>query len=173
MANQAEVGMKVATIEKLRREKEAVAADRLAQYPDATKGHTNLGLAWTGLLQNHYGIKLDHPIPAHVVLLMLGANKHNRAVLPTPKVHFARHLLWRGTMIKGFFGINIAVRDLNEAIPKFEGGLESDLPQTRPLGPGPLGNRKFGLLALADLPVFSGGSHGDSPGHRSLREASP
>jgi len=57
----------------------AVRADRERQYGDATTGHTNLGLAWTGLLQNHYGIVLDHPLPAHLVLLMMSASKANRA----------------------------------------------------------------------------------------------
>ena len=60
-----------------------VVAERNALYGDATKGHANLGLCWSGILQNHYGIRLSHPIPASVVLLMLSANKINRAVLPT------------------------------------------------------------------------------------------
>ena len=58
--------------------------ERTAQYGPATFGHANLGLYWTGILQNHFGIELDHPIPAHVVLLMMAASKINRAATPTP-----------------------------------------------------------------------------------------
>lgn len=61
------------------RRRDRVLKERAEQYGDATTGHENLGLAWTGLLQNHYGIQLDHPIPADVVLLMMAASKANRA----------------------------------------------------------------------------------------------
>ena len=61
-----------------------VQRKRSKQYGDATAGHRNLGLEWTGILQNHYGITLDHPIPSHVVLLMMAASKINRAATPTP-----------------------------------------------------------------------------------------
>lgn len=52
------------------------------EYGDATFGHTNLGLEWTGILQNHYQIRFDHPIPPHIVLLMMAASKINRAAVP-------------------------------------------------------------------------------------------
>lgn len=60
---------------------QAVQAERGAAYGDSTFGHTNLGLLWTALLQNHYGIEFDHPIPPSVVLTMLVAHKCNRMVL--------------------------------------------------------------------------------------------
>lgn len=63
---------------------EQVLAERAKQYGDATLSHKNLGLEWTGILQNHFRIELPHPIPAHVVLLMMAASKMNRAATPTP-----------------------------------------------------------------------------------------
>ena len=64
--------------------KEEVRAGRTAQYGDATVGHRNLGLLWTGLLQNHFQIRLPHAIPPDVVLPMMAASKANRAATPTP-----------------------------------------------------------------------------------------
>ena len=61
-----------------------VQAERAKQYGDATFGHGNLGLIWTGLIQNHYGVKFDHPIPASLVLVLMAAAKANRAALPAP-----------------------------------------------------------------------------------------
>jgi len=57
--------------------------------PDHKAGHGNLGLMWTGLLQNHYGIQLAHPIPAHLVEIMMALNKANRvAVDPQGLDHY-------------------------------------------------------------------------------------
>ncbi len=58
---------------------QAVHDERAAIYGDATDGHTNLGLIFTALVQGHYGIKLPHPIPADVALLMMAGGKLNRA----------------------------------------------------------------------------------------------
>lgn len=58
-----------------------VLDDRKKSYPDANAGHTNLGLAWTGLIQNHYGIVLKEPLPAELVLLMMAASKANRCAV--------------------------------------------------------------------------------------------
>lgn len=55
---------------------------RNEMYGDGVDGHTNLGLMWTGLLQNYYGMQLPRPIPSHLVLLMMAQNKANRAALP-------------------------------------------------------------------------------------------
>ena len=64
-----------------REEREAaVKVDRERQYGNATFGHGNLGEMWTAVIQQHYGIKVDHPLPAHVVELMMALNKVNRAV---------------------------------------------------------------------------------------------
>ena len=46
-------------------------AERGKVYGDPHQSHTNLGLAWTGLLQAHFEIELPHPIPASVVELMM------------------------------------------------------------------------------------------------------
>lgn len=59
----------------------AIQEERTNQYGDADFGHGNLGLIWTGLLQNHFGFTFPSPIPAHVVLEMMAAAKCNRAVL--------------------------------------------------------------------------------------------
>lgn len=59
-----------------------IRRNRSRQYGDSTAGHRNLGLAWTGLLQNYYGIELPRPIPARIVLLMMAASKANRAAVP-------------------------------------------------------------------------------------------
>lgn len=45
-------------------------------------GFVNLGLAWTAILQDHFKIQLDHPIPGHVVALMMVSLKCNRAARP-------------------------------------------------------------------------------------------
>lgn len=60
-----------------------IVADTIAErgkvYGDPKDSHTNIGLAWTGLIQQHYGIKFDHPIPAFVVALMLVQFKASRS----------------------------------------------------------------------------------------------
>lgn len=58
--------------------------ERGKQYGEGTFAHTNLGLEWTGLIQNHYRITLSHPLPPDLVLLMFAASKANRAACPTP-----------------------------------------------------------------------------------------
>lgn len=42
-------------------------AKRGEVYGDPALSHTNIGLAWTGLIQQHYGITLAHPIPNYLV----------------------------------------------------------------------------------------------------------
>lgn len=55
---------------------------RSARYGrDHVAGHRNLGLEWTGILQNHYGIQFEHPIPPHIVELMMVMSKCNRAAV--------------------------------------------------------------------------------------------
>lgn len=39
----------------------------------------NIGLAWTGLIQQHFGIRLDHPIPGFLTALMMSEVKINRS----------------------------------------------------------------------------------------------
>ncbi len=78
-------GLSPAPKEDLDQAEGRVILSRSSAYGDGVEGHANLGLMWTGLLQNHYGIRLDHPIPSHLVLLMMAQNKANRAALPTPE----------------------------------------------------------------------------------------
>ena len=52
---------------------------RQARYGTFIEAHENLGLEWTGIIQNYFRIKLPRPIPSHVVLLMMVASKVNRA----------------------------------------------------------------------------------------------
>lgn len=56
-----------------------VVAERGKVYGDPKQGHTNIGLAWTGIVQQHFGITLDHPIPPEIVALMMCAFKVQRA----------------------------------------------------------------------------------------------
>ena len=61
-----------------------ILEERGKHFLDATFGHTNLGMEWTGILQTHYQMVLPHPIPSDVTLLMMVALKVNRAAHPTP-----------------------------------------------------------------------------------------
>lgn len=56
-----------------------IRVDRSGRYGNATVFSANLGLQWTGMLQQHYGITLDHPLPAELVLEMMAVLKLNRA----------------------------------------------------------------------------------------------
>lgn len=66
---------------------DATIADRGRVYGDPYDSHVNIGLAWTGLLQQHYEIKLPHPIPASVVALMMVQFKASRSALQTARHH--------------------------------------------------------------------------------------
>ena len=57
----------------------AIIAERGKTYGDPLTSHTNIGLSWTGLLQQHYGITLPHAIPAHIVALMMVTFKAQRS----------------------------------------------------------------------------------------------
>lgn len=48
-------------------------------YGEPHLSHENIGLAWTGLLQQHYGVRLHHPIPAYLVELMMSSFKVHRS----------------------------------------------------------------------------------------------
>jgi hypothetical protein len=48
-------------------------------YGEAHHSHSNIGLSWTGILQQHYGITLPAVIPAHIVELMMVAFKVQRS----------------------------------------------------------------------------------------------
>ena len=54
-------------------------AERGKVYGDATLSHENIGLAWTALIQQHYQIRLDHPMPSWLVELMMTAFKVQRS----------------------------------------------------------------------------------------------
>jgi hypothetical protein len=57
----------------------ATIRERGKVYGEPSLSHHNIGLSWTGLIQQHYGIRLDHPLPAWLVELMLVAFKVHRA----------------------------------------------------------------------------------------------
>ena len=64
----------------LTKEEDLVQKIRQERYGStATVNHRNLGLLWTGIIQSYFEIELSHPIPSHVVLLMMSASKINRA----------------------------------------------------------------------------------------------
>lgn len=58
---------------------EDLVAERGKVYGDPKLSHINIGLSWTGLLQQHYGIVLDHPLPPALVALMMTTFKAQRA----------------------------------------------------------------------------------------------
>lgn len=53
--------------------------ERGVVYGEPHLSHENIGLAWTGMLQQHYGIRLDHPLPAFLVELMMASFKIQRS----------------------------------------------------------------------------------------------
>lgn len=65
---------------KLNEEEQKIFEQRQKRYGHFIDAHENLGLVWTGLIQNYFRIKLSEPIPSHLVLLMMAASKLNRAV---------------------------------------------------------------------------------------------
>lgn len=48
-------------------------------YGDVALSHESLGLEWTGLLQQHYGRRFEHPLPGWLVAQMLTMFKVHRA----------------------------------------------------------------------------------------------
>lgn len=54
-------------------------AERGKVYGDPQESHRNIGLAWTALLQQHYGVTLKDPIPAYLVAQMMVVFKINRS----------------------------------------------------------------------------------------------
>lgn len=48
-------------------------------YGEPHLSHENIGLAWTGLIQQHYGLRLPHPIPSWLVEQMMCSFKIHRA----------------------------------------------------------------------------------------------
>lgn len=57
----------------------AIIEERGKIYGDPQQSHANIGLSWTGLIQQHYGITLPHPIPASLVAQMMVSFKMQRA----------------------------------------------------------------------------------------------
>lgn len=59
-----------------------IRAKRERVYGNAQENHDNIGLQWTGLLQQHYGIKLPKVLPGSMVATMMASLKCNRAATP-------------------------------------------------------------------------------------------
>lgn len=53
--------------------------ERHPVYGDPMDSHANIGLVWTAILQQHYGIKLPEAIPPHIVALMMAGMKVQRS----------------------------------------------------------------------------------------------
>jgi hypothetical protein len=60
-------------------ELDSIKAERGRVYGEPQLSHENIGLSWTGLIQQHFGIHLDHPLPAWLVAQMMVAFKMQRA----------------------------------------------------------------------------------------------
>jgi len=56
-----------------------IIAERSKVYGDSRLSHENIGLSWTALIQQHYGMTLTHPLPEWLVELMMVAFKLNRS----------------------------------------------------------------------------------------------
>ena len=56
-----------------------IKAERGKVYGDPQLSHENIGLSWTALIQQHYGIRLDHPLPSWLVSQMMVTFKMQRA----------------------------------------------------------------------------------------------
>jgi hypothetical protein len=56
-----------------------IIAERSKVYGDSRLSHENIGLSWTALIQQHYGMTLTHPLPDWLVELMMVAFKLNRS----------------------------------------------------------------------------------------------
>lgn len=56
-------------------------AERGKIYGDPYTSHRNIGMAWTAIIQQVYGITLPHPIPASRVAMMMVAFKVQRSAL--------------------------------------------------------------------------------------------
>lgn len=56
-----------------------IKAARGKVYGCPQESHENVGLGWSGLIQQHYGITLDHPLPSFLVNQMLCTLKLQRA----------------------------------------------------------------------------------------------
>jgi len=72
MWNREETNMNDATVE-------GIIAERGKVYGDPRDSHVNIGLSWTGLFQQHYGITLPHVVPPSLVAQMMVVFKMNRA----------------------------------------------------------------------------------------------
>lgn len=59
-----------------------IREERSKTYGGCKPNHDNLGLVFTGILQQHYQIEMPHPLPGHVVALMMAALKATRASNP-------------------------------------------------------------------------------------------
>lgn len=57
----------------------AVMTERGKVYGEPHLSHENIGLTWTGLIQQHYGIRLEHPMPSWLVEMMMAAFKIHRS----------------------------------------------------------------------------------------------
>lgn len=67
---------------------DATIAERGKIYGDPFLSHECIGLAFTALIQHHYGMRLAHPLPASLVARMMMALKNQRASLAYHKDNF-------------------------------------------------------------------------------------
>lgn len=67
---------------------ESIKQERQKIYGDPQLSHHNIGLCWTGMIQQHYGIRLEHPIPDWLVELMMVQFKAQRSARVFHKDNF-------------------------------------------------------------------------------------
>jgi len=57
----------------------ALIESRSERYGPPNESMRNIGLMVTGILQQHYGIELPHPVPGNIAALIMALVKINRA----------------------------------------------------------------------------------------------
>lgn len=67
---------------------DATISERTKVYGDPLLSHECIGLAFTALIQQHYGMRLGHPLPASLVARMMLALKNQRSSLVYHKDNF-------------------------------------------------------------------------------------
>ena len=65
--------------------KQTIREDRQHIYGDPAFSNHNLGLMWTGILQDHFQVHFPNGIPSYVVATMLACLKIGRSVRPFNK----------------------------------------------------------------------------------------
>jgi len=101
---------------------EQTIQERGKVYGDPSLSHENIGLAWTGLIQQHYQIRLPHALPDWLVELMMVQFKANRAARVFHEDNFVDLMAYSGFAEenqKKAMGIGLADETKSSTPPKY------------------------------------------------------